>query len=310
MNKQELKSSMILIVAAMIWGFAFVAQRVGGRYVPPLFFNGLRFLLGSLSLLPLLLFREHRSHAENRETPPWRFALPGGIVAGCILFIAGTLQQAGIAYTTAGKAGFITDLYIVIVPLLGLFFHRKLKALTWVSIFIAVAGLYFISVTSRFTISGGDLLELAGALFWSFHILVIDHFVKKTDALRLSFLQFVFCAGLSLAAGALFEQVTLQNILRAGIPLLYGGICSVGVAYTLQTIGQKTMKPSHSAIILSLESVFSCIGGALLLGENLGVRGYFGCALMVAGMVLSQLPAVRLKGIRPKRLGHASQEKA
>ena len=299
MKKLEFQSNIYLIVAAMIWGFAFVAQRVGAEYVPTFTFDALRFAIGSLSLIPLILFlgnKERKKSVDSRKI--WLATLPGGLIAGVVLFAAISMQQSGMIDTTAGKAGFITDLYIVIVPLLGLFLRHRVHALTWVSIAICVVGLYLISVTQSFTTARGDLFELGGALLWAFHILIIDHFAKKTDVLKLSLIQFTVCSVLSMIVGLSFEQTTIHNISLAAIPLLYGGVCSVGVAYTFQTLGQRHSKPSHSAIILSLESVFSCIGGAMILGENLGLRGYLGCLLMITGMFLSQIGRINFKAIK------------
>jgi drug/metabolite transporter (DMT)-like permease len=295
----------------LIWGLAFVAQRVGGEYLPTFMFNGLRFSLGTISLIPVFIIyniKGKRDVTDRHKT--WRGTLPGGLITGVVLFIAISLQQYGIKFTTAGKAGFITDLYIVLVPLLGIFLGQRLRILTWISIAIAVAGLYFISVTKNFTISQGDLFELGGALFWACHILIIDRFSKKKDILKLSIIQFSTCAIMSFAVSAVFEHVILHNILEAAVPLAYSGICSVGIAYTLQSLGQKHSKPSHSAIILSMESVFSGIGGAIILGENMGLRGYFGCALMIAGMILSSVGSFKIKGTKAETDKQPQEQKA
>ena len=216
-------------------------------------------------------------------------ALPGGALAGCVLFLGSSLQQIGLSDTTAGKAAFITGLYMVIVPLLGIFLKHRVHINTWIGVTLAVVGLYFLSVTESFSIGKGDLVELAGAVFWAIHILTIDHFAKKVDALKLSFVQFVTCSILSMSVALIFEKITVYGLTQALIPILYGGIGSVGIAYTLQIIGQKHAKPSHAAIILSLESLFAAIGGLLILHEYLGGRAYVGCALMLAGMLLSQM---------------------
>ncbi|HPX68576.1 MAG TPA: DMT family transporter, partial [Bacillota bacterium] len=198
-------------------------------------------------------------------------------------------QQAGLAYTTAGKAAFITGLYIVLVPLLGIFLKQRVGLNTWLGVVLAVSGLYFLSVNEDFTIAFGDLLEIIGAFFWAVHILVIDYFTKKVDALRLSCAQFAMCSALSIIIALIFEDISVSGLSQAAIPILYGGLLSVGVAYTLQVVAQKHAKPSHAAIILSMEAVFAALGGALLLKENMGVRGYLGCALMFAGMLLTQV---------------------
>lgn len=305
MKKQEVKSALLLLLTAAIWGFAFVAQRVGMQHMGAFTFNGLRFMLGSISLLPILYItgkKSQESKGDKKEISDNKTVVVAGAIVGSVLFIAASLQQVGLIYTTAGKAGFITGLYIVFVPILGLFVKQKTNVTTWLGVFVAAIGLYFLSVNEGFYIEFGDLLETIGAIFWAVHILVIDHFTKKVDALKLSFAQYITCSVLSLITAFIFEDISLDVIPQAIVPLLYGGIMSVGVAYTLQVVAQKHAKPSHAAIALSMESVFASIGGLLLLGEILPLRGYFGCALMLAGMLLSQYenfakPAAESKSI-------------
>ncbi|HWR61057.1 MAG TPA: DMT family transporter [Clostridia bacterium] len=289
MQKQELKSNMLLMLTAAIWGFAFVAQRVGAQYIGAFTFGGIRFALGSISMIPLLLYFRSKASGKETESTDKAEVLKSGVIAGSILFVAAALQQLGLSYTTAGKAAFITGLYIVLVPLLGIFLKQHIRLSTWSGVVLAVIGLYFLSVNEDLSIAKGDLFVIVGAFFWAFHILVIDNFVKKVDPFKFSFVQFVTCSILSLTAAFIFEDVNLEGISKAAIPLLYGGILSAGVAYTLQALGQKHAKPSHAAIILSMETVFAAIGGTLLLGENLGARAYLGCALMFAGMLVAQL---------------------
>lgn len=290
MEKQELKSNILLLITAAIWGFAFVAQRVGTMYVGAFTFNGFRFALGSLSLIPVLIYSNKKS--KEKESVKGREELSstilGGVIAGSVLFCAAALQQTGLIYTEAGKAGFITGLYIVIVPVLGMFLKQRVHISTWLGIALAVLGLYFLSVTEGFNIAKGDLYVIIGAVFWAIHILVIDHFSKKVDPLKLSFFQFVTCSVLSLIFALFFEEISIASLSMILIPLLYGGILSSGVAYTLQAVAQKHARPSHAAIVMSTESVFASIGGFLILKENLGFRAYIGCALMLAGMLLSQ----------------------
>lgn len=292
MKNKELEGNIYLLICAMIWGFAFVAQRVGSGYLPALTFNALRFTLGALSLLPLVIIADKKRTPKEGDRDKLKASLIGGAVCGVILFLGITFQQYGIAFTTVGKAGFITDMYIVFVPLLGLFMRRKVSPATWLSVIICVIGLYLISVTGNFSISKGDKFELLGAVVWAFHIMLIDHFSRKADPLKLSIIQFAVCAMLSSAASLMFEHADMRNVLPAIVPLLYAGVLSVGVAYTMQIFGQRHAKPSISAIIMSLESVFSCLGGAIILHENLGARGYVGCALMITGMLLSQLSSI------------------
>lgn len=296
MNQKEFRSELLLLLTAAIWGFAFVAQRVGAQYVGTYTFNGVRFALGSLSLLPLILFFKKRSENKSNEAGhkvAKSYTLLAGGCMGAVLFIASSLQQIGLSYTSAGKAGFITGLYIVIVPILGIFLKHHISKLTWVSVILAAAGLYFLSVTGGFSIAKGDVFEIIGAFFWAVHILLIDNFTRKAEPLKLSFIQFVVCSVLSLAVAFMTENITVNGISEAAIPILYGGICSVGIAYTLQAVAQKYARPSHAAIILSMESVFASIGGLVILHENLGARGYSGCALMLAGVLLSQVQSFK-----------------
>jgi drug/metabolite transporter (DMT)-like permease len=247
------------------------------------------------------LFFGYKSRNNSDTQRSFKYTLPAGLIVGCVLFIAASVQQIGMAETSAGKAAFITGLYIVLVPVLGIFLKHVIRINTWLGVVLAALGLYFLCVTGDFTISGADLLELIASFFWAVHILLIDHFVKKFDALKLCFLQFVTCSILSTIVALIFERITIDSLMQTLIPLLYGGICSVGIAYTLQVLGQKHAQPSHAAIILSLETVFASIGGAILLGENLGARGYFGCALMMAGMLLSQLQNFRMSSNKENR---------
>lgn len=290
MNKKELKSNLMLLLAAAIWGFAFVSQRIGAKYLGAFTFNGIRFMMGGVSLIPLLIFARNKNTVIIKEKISIAKTIRAGMILGVILFVAASLQQVGMMSTTAGKAGFITGLYLVLVPVFGIFLKHRTHFSMWIGVFLAFIGLYLLSVTEGFKISKGDLYVLIGAIFWTCHILSIDYFTKKIDALWLSFVQFVTCSVLSLVTGWLTEKTTLYGIEQALIPLLYGGLCSVGIAYTLQAVGQKHAKPSHAAILLSLESVFASIGGALLLKETMGLRGYTGCGLMLAGMLISQLP--------------------
>ncbi|MGD0154360.1 MAG: DMT family transporter [Thermacetogeniaceae bacterium] len=296
MNKQTLKSNLLLLLTACIWGFAFVAQRVGVAFVGPFTFNGVRFALGSLSLLPLMLFFGNkssvfRSPASLPARGSLRVVIPAGLISGLILFGGASLQQVGLIYvdTSAGKAAFITGLYIVLVPILGIFLKKYISLSNWLGAVIALAGLYFLCIKQGFAMSYGDQLELAGAFFWAGHILAIDHFTQKVDTLKLACTQFAVCAVLSLAVALIWEPITADGLRQAGIPILYSGLLSVGVAYTLQIFGQKHAQPAPAAIIMSLETVFAALGGAVLLNESLGVRGILGCALMFTGMLLSQL---------------------
>ncbi|NLY76260.1 MAG: DMT family transporter [Firmicutes bacterium] len=291
MSNRTLRSNLYLLLTAAIWGLAFVAQRVGARYVEPFAFNGVRFALGGLSLIPLLVLSAKKSGPKPGFKPG--NALPAGIIAGTVLFIASSLQQIGLAETEAGKAAFITGLYMVIVPLLGIFLKHQIHLFNWIGVAIAGTGLYFLSVSGGFSVVRGDLLELGGAFFWALHLLLIDNFIKKADLLKLSFFQFLTCSLLSTAVALFTESAAWDALRHAVIPILYGGIFSVGIAYTLQAAGQKYAKPSHAAIILSLEAVFAAVGGLVILGEKLGARGYLGCLLMLTGMLVSQFQSIQ-----------------
>jgi len=285
MNKRMVANLLLLLTSA-IWGFGFVAQRVGAQYIGAFTFNGIRFALGALSLVPLIIYFNKSKKGEKVAFA--KMAIPGMII-GTVLFVASTLQQIGLGYTTAGKAGFITGLYMVIVPLFGIFLKHKIGKNAWLGVFAAVIGLYLLSVNEDFSIAFGDLLVLIGAIFWALHILTIDKFAKEIDPLILSALQFATCSVLSLGSALMFETVTAPAIVSSMIPLLYGGLLSVGIAYTLQVVAQKDAKPSHAAIILSMESVFGAVGGALLLSESMNMRSLIGCALILTGILISQI---------------------
>lgn len=287
----------MLLCAAIIWGLAFVAQRQGMEFVQPFTFNAVRFALGSVSLLPFVFLNRHAPRTVSRRTMWW-----GGFACGAFLFIAGSLQQIGIVYTTAGKAGFITGLYVLLVPMLGLLLRQRTGAWTWLGAIAGVVGLYLLSVTDAHTIEYGDLLVLVGAFFWAIHVHLIARFAAPIGALRLALIQFVVCALLSFLAALVSETIRAQNVLDAALPILYTGILSVGVAYTFQALGQRETPPAQAAIILSLETVFAALGGWLILSETLPRRGIIGCALMFAGMIVSQLDAPQL--LRKVKVNH------
>lgn len=293
MTKTQLKANILLLLTAAIWGLAFVAQKVGAEHVGAFTYNGIRFALGSISLIPLILFlnkkKGENEKTKNDDRDSLKLTVKAGIIAGCALFIATSLQQMGVMGTTAGKAGFITGLYMVIVPILGLFLKQKVNKSTWIGIVIAIIGLYLLSINEDFSISNGDLLVLIGSVGWAIHILLIDNFTKKIDPLKLSSVQFATCSILSLVMAIIFEDINMVGISGAMVSILYGGLLSVGVAYTLQVVAQKNAKPSHAAILLSMESVFGALGGAMFLGERIGARGLVGCILIFIAIIISQL---------------------
>lgn len=279
-------ANIMLLFAAAIWGFGFVAQRLGLNFLEPFAFNGIRFLLGSCSLLPLIWWFSRRTKVSEASASSLTKA---GLLAGGVLFVAASLQQVGLLYTTAAKAGFITGLYIILVPILGLLLKHSSGVTTWLGAGLAVVGLYLLSINDDFSMSFGDMLQFIGALFWAMHILLIDHYSGRVSPLKLSAVQFAVCGLLSLGVSLLIETPTLAGALAGWQPILYAGLVSVGVAYTLQVVGQKSAKPAHAAIILSLESVFAALGGVWLLNESLSSRAWLGCGLMLAGMLLSQI---------------------
>ena len=288
---QTLPSDLLLLLAACIWGFAFVAQRLGMEHVGPFGFTGVRFALGALVLLPLLF----RQGARSDEAPVRAggllslSGLGGALLAGLVLFCGASFQQVGLIYTTAGSAGFITGLYVVLVPILGIGLGHRTHAGAWIGCVLAAAGLYLLSATQALSIALGDLLVLVGACFWACHVHVIGWLSARQDPLKIAVVQNGACAVLSLIVSVAVERNTMGGYLSAGIPILYGGIMSVGVAFTLQVVAQMKVKPAHAAIIMSLEAVFAAFGGWIFLHEILTPRAMAGCALMLCGMLISQL---------------------
>jgi len=278
-----------------------VAQRAGMEHLGPFTFNAVRFALGGIVLLPLVMIRGRRDAAagSNRSSTGTKGIFQGGLAAGLVLFAGASLQQTGIVYTTAGKAGFITGLYVIIVPLAGLLWKQRTGAQTWLGAVLAVAGLYFLSLSGRLGVARGDLLVLLGAFLWAGHVHLIGCLSPRTDPIRLACCQFLVCSAASLLAAMImetgafqtgaFQTVTVRGLRAAVIPILYAGLLSTGVAYTLQVIAQRRAHPSHAAIILSLEAAFAALGGWLMLGEVLSRRELFGCLLMLTGMLLSQI---------------------
>jgi drug/metabolite transporter (DMT)-like permease len=291
LKKGSYKSDSLLMLAAIIWGSAFVAQRVGMSYVGPLTFNGLRFALGTIVLLPLVRWRNQQQSISSslQRTSLARQGLWGGGLAGLMLFSGATLQQIGLVYTTAGKAGFITGLYVIIVPLMGLFLGHWPGWGGWVGACCAIIGLYLLSVTEAWTFAPGDFWELFGAFFWAAHVLALSWLSPRMERIKLACTQYAVCSILSLLGACFTETITLDGIKGAIIPILYGGVLSVGIAYTLQVVAQRHAPPLHAAIILSLEAVFAALAGWLILGEMLSLRGLIGCVFMFIGMLSALL---------------------
>jgi drug/metabolite transporter (DMT)-like permease len=289
------RSETLLLITAMIWGFAFVAQSSGMEYLGPFSFNGIRFILGATALLPLLYFFSQKSnknqsinHSKITHSFIDKTHLTGGLLMGFILFIAASLQQIGLLYTSVANAGFITSLYIILVPLIKRLLGHRIHFSVWIGAVLAIIGLYLLSFKGDFSISYGDLLQLIGAIFWALHIIVIGKFSPKTDAIKLSIMQFSVCGIASLATGFIIEVVELSAILKVLPELLYLGVLSTSVAYTLQVVAQKKVAPENAALIFSLEAVFALLGGWAILNESISTRGLIGCSLMFVGVIISQ----------------------
>ena len=312
----KLRNTFFLLLTAMIWGAAFVAQSVSMDYIGPFTFICLRSVIGGLFLIPVIIVldgirkksqnesanavsAENILHIETEEKQrlSWKNKqlIEGGIVCGFFLFFANCFQQTGIQYTTVGKAGFITTFYIIIVPLIGLFFKKYCGILTWIGVVIALAGLYFLCITQKLTIQRGDALVLCCSVLYAGQILAIDHYNPFVDGVKMSCIQFLTGGVLGAVFMFLFENPSLAMILSAAGPILYTGIMSTGVGYTLQIVGQKGLNPTVAALILSLESVFSALSGYVFLHQVLTTRELIGCALMFIAIVLAQLPDIRRK---------------
>lgn len=312
----KLRNTFFLLLTAMIWGAAFVAQSVSMDYIGPFTFICLRSVIGGLFLIPVIIVldgirkksqnesanavsAENILHIETEEKQrlSWKNKqlIEGGIVCGFFLFFANCFQQTGIQYTTVGKAGFITTFYIIIVPLIGLFFKKYCGILTWIGVVIALAGLYFLCITQKLTIQRGDALILCCSVLYAGQILAIDHYNPFVDGVKMSCIQFLTGGVLGAVFMLLFENPSVAMILSAAGPILYTGIMSTGVGYTLQIVGQKGLNPTVAALILSLESVFSALSGYVFLHQVLTTRELIGCVLMFIAIVLAQLPDIRRK---------------
>lgn len=289
---KNFKGSIMLLITSIIWGTAFVAQSEGMNYVEPFTYNAMRTLLGGVVLIPvMILFRfSDKRNGKEKSSCSLKNTVIGGICCGVALFIASSFQQAGIAQTTAGKAGFVTALYIVIVPLIGIFLHKKMPLRMWLFIAIALAGFWLLCIKQDIGISSGDLLVFFGAIAFAVHITVIDYFNQKnTDGVLMSCIQFFTAGLLMLICMFIFEKPTIPNIMGAGGTILYAGILSCGVAYTLQILGQKHTNPTLATMLMSLESVFAALSGWLILGEKLSIKEFIGCVLIFAAVILAQL---------------------
>ena len=291
--KQQIKSSLILLLTATIWGVAFVAQSVGMEYIGPFTFNAIRCVLGGLVLIPVILVLKKKKEigAENQEKEDKKTLWAGGIACGVILCIASNLQQFGIMEASVGKSGFFTVLYIVMIPVIGIFIGKRPGIKLWFCVALAVVGMYLLCMKDgSFTIERADIMLLLCALAFSFHILVVDYFSPKVDGVKMSCIQFFVCGVLS-AVGMLFtETPDISNIQAAWLPLLYAGLLSCGVGYTLQIVGQKGINPVIASLIMSLESVISALAGWVILGQVLSPKEILGCVLMFVAIIITQIP--------------------
>lgn len=304
MDRKQLTGNLLLLTTAVIWGSAFVAQRVGMDFVGPLTFSFSRFLLAVLVLIPVVYFMDQsakkqalESGAEKKELTPEeqkrqkKMLMIASLVCGCVLFAASIFQQIGLVSTSAGKTGFITALYIVLVPLFSVVLKQRPKLKSWIGVALGTIGLYYLCITSSFTIAPGDLIVLIGAGFWAAHILVIDHFLTKvTDPVRMSMYQFAVVAAISFVGMLIFEEVSLSAMISCAVPIFYAGALSGGVGFTFQILGQRHTNPTVASLILSLEAVFAAVFGFLLLQEMMTTREIVGCLLMFAAIIISQLP--------------------
>ena len=286
---KNLKGSIILLITALIWGTAFVAQSVGVEHIPPFTFNGVRNVVGALALLPVILVmksinkKKDTTAKGNKKT-----LLIGGICCGVILAVASTLQQFGLVYTTPGKAGFLTALYIVFVPIFSITLKKKVKRSIWISVLLAIVGMYLLCVKESVTVNKGDVLVFLCAIAFTLHIMVIDYFSPRVDGVKLSCIQFSTCAFICLICALFFDKVALSDLTYAIVPLLYTGIMSSGVAYTLQIIGQKYTNPTLATLIMSLESVFAALAGWIILGQGMSVSEIAGALLMFVSIIIAQ----------------------
>jgi drug/metabolite transporter (DMT)-like permease len=304
LNKKTLRADGLLLLAAFIWGLAFVAQRVGMDYMGPFTYNGIRYLLGLLTILPLIIFRHGKAKKLNPDYAKefsWKKLIKCSLALGTVLTVAVSMQQIAIMYTTAGNTGFLTSLYVAFTPIAGIFLGRKTGIPTWIGACLSVAGTFCLSIApsvfsgGAIAINPGDIITFISAFVWTAHVLMIDSFVHKVDPIQLSAGQFIICGVVSLIIGLIRETITLEALIAGAIPLLYGGIGSVGIAYTLQVVGQKDSPPAHATILLSMEGVFSAVGGTLILHETLSSYTLGGFILIFIGIMATQWDVIRGK---------------
>ncbi|SDT06897.1 Threonine/homoserine efflux transporter RhtA [Halopseudomonas sabulinigri] len=294
MNFRHYRADALMLLTAMIWGSTFVAQRLGMDHIGPFLYTGLRFMVGALAVMPLiwLLRKPATAKTQSRLSKPM---LLGSMALGAALTLGINLQQIGLMFTTVTNSGFITGLYVILVPVFGLFIGMRTHKGTWAGALLALVGMVLLSVGPGFTVASGDWLQLIGAACWAVHVLMVGALASRYDPILVSFIQFMVCAVVSLSLALVFEPIQWPMIQQALPAILYGGVLAVGVAFTLQVVAQKDAITSHAAIILSLEAVFAALAGWLILDETLSPRGLLGCALMLGGMLVAQLVPIYLE---------------
>ncbi|HDZ56218.1 MAG TPA: DMT family transporter [Pseudomonas xinjiangensis] len=292
MNLRAYRADALMLITALIWGSTFVAQSLGMEHIGPFLYTGLRFLLGALVVLPLVLLARPQAAEVHRSFS--RPMLVGSLLLGGVLTLGINLQQIGLMFTTVTNSGFITGLYVILVPVFGLFIGMRTGLGTWTGALMALTGMLLLSVNDDYSVASGDWLQLIGAACWAVHVLLVGSLASRYDPIRVAFLQFVVCAFISLLLAVIFEELIWADVLLAGPSILYGGLLAVGIGFTLQVVAQKDAITSHAAIILSFEAVFAAIAAWLILGESLSTRGLAGCALMLAGMLVAQLVPIYL----------------
>ena len=304
MARHSLRADLLMLLTALIWGTTFVAQKMGMDAIGPFLYTGLRFALGAVLLIPVLYWFSLRRRAQNAVSPVNRSSIIGGITLGVVLTIGINLQQVGLMFTTVTNSGFITGLYVIMVPLLGLLIGQRTGAGTWLGASLAVVGMYLLSVGENFSVASGDWLQLAGAVIWGVHVLLAGRMASRHDPILIAYVQFITCAVISSLLALAFEPWVLEKIIQALPAIVYGGALAVAVGFTLQLVAQRDAPPAHAAIILSLEAVFAAMAGWVMMDETLTLRGFIGCGLMFAGMLVAQLLPMLFK--RPKALAESA----
>lgn len=293
---KKMKGNILLLLTAFIWGSAFVAQKAGMDYIEPFTFNGIRCLIGAAVLIPVIMIfaKEDPVEADASEEDikaHKRTLLMGGLCCGIIIFAASSLQQYGLLYTTAGKSGFITALYVVLTPICGLFLKKKIRPVTWICVLMALFGLYLLCFKAGEPLNMGDVITFISALCFTLHILVIDYFSPKVNGIKMSCLQFLVAGIISIPLAFIFEDIVWANVFQCWLPILYAGVLSCGVAYTLQIIAQKDTDPMVTSLLMSMESVFAVVAGAIVLHEMMTIKELLGCAIMLAAIIIVQMPS-------------------